>query len=205
MTSLDTASDRLPTGIAGLDQVLEGGLLRNGVYIAEGPPGAGKTLLATQLCFAAARRGERALYTTLLAESHERMLTHLSRMKFFDETLVPDAVYFISAFRALQQDGLPALLRLLREAILERKASILILDGMVTAEEISLARSPTSNELLQDRVRDERLHDVAAQQQRATAPISPSVHDGGWHLGADQRARGAEYDSPPSGAQDARY
>ena len=150
MTTEVNISERLPTGVAGLDRILEGGLLRSGVYIAEGPPGAGKTLLATQICFHAARRGERALYTTLLAETHERMLKHLSRMHFFDASLVPDGVYFISAFRALQQDGLPALLRLLRGAIVERKASLLVLDGMVTAEEVSLSGNELSNALVQD-------------------------------------------------------
>ena len=60
MTTEVNISERLPTGVAGLDRILEGGLLRSGVYIAEGPPGAGKTLLATQICFHAARRGERA-------------------------------------------------------------------------------------------------------------------------------------------------
>ncbi|MET0388879.1 MAG: ATPase domain-containing protein [Polyangiales bacterium] len=149
MTSSST-TDRLSTGIVGLDRILEGGFLRNAVYIAEGPPGAGKTMLASQLCFHNARQGERALYVTLLAESHERMLTHLSRMDFYDPALVPDGVYFISAFRALHQDGLPALLRLLRDAIIERKATVLVLDGMVTAEEISLARAPSANALTQD-------------------------------------------------------
>jgi len=141
---------RLSTGVAGLDLILEGGFVRGSVYIAEGPPGAGKTLLANQLCFHGARNGERALYVTLLAETHERMLTYLRRMAFFDEALIPDHVYFISAFRALQQDGLPALLRLLRETIMQRQATILIIDGMVTAEEISLSRSASANALMQD-------------------------------------------------------
>jgi circadian clock protein KaiC len=107
-------------------------------------------MLANQLCFHGARNGERALYVTLLAETHERMLTHLQRMQFFDASFIPDKVYFISAFRALQQDGLPALLRLLRDAIIDRKASILIIDGMVTAEEVSLSRTASSNTMVQD-------------------------------------------------------
>lgn len=138
--SADTPQ-RFSTGIAGLDRLVEGGLMRGGVYIAEGPPGAGKTVLANQMCFHSARSGERALYVTLLSESHDRMLNYLQRMRFFDPALIPEGVYFISAFRALQEDGLAALLRVLRGALVERKASLLVLDGVVTAEEVSLARA----------------------------------------------------------------
>ncbi len=82
-------SDRRPTGIAGLDRILEGGLLAAGVYIVQGPPGAGKTILANQACFHHAATGGHALYVTLLAESHSRLFAHLRRMAFFDVAAIP--------------------------------------------------------------------------------------------------------------------
>jgi circadian clock protein KaiC len=39
---------RLRTGIAGLDDVLYGGLTPNRLYLLEGKPGSGKTTLALQ-------------------------------------------------------------------------------------------------------------------------------------------------------------
>jgi circadian clock protein KaiC len=33
--------ERLPSGIPGLDTLLEGGFFRSGVYILQGPPGSG--------------------------------------------------------------------------------------------------------------------------------------------------------------------
>src|SRR5579864_1155173 len=36
---------RVPTGITGLDEILYGGFLEGGVYIVQGSPGAGKTVL----------------------------------------------------------------------------------------------------------------------------------------------------------------
>jgi circadian clock protein KaiC len=42
---------RLSSGVPGLDRVLGGGLFDGGVYIVEGMPGAGKTILANQICF----------------------------------------------------------------------------------------------------------------------------------------------------------
>ena len=49
----------------GLDRILEGGLLVAGVYIVQGPPGAGKTILANQTCFNHAATGGHAVYVTL--------------------------------------------------------------------------------------------------------------------------------------------
>ena len=37
--------DRLETGIAGLDTILGGGVFEGGIYIIQGAPGAGKTIL----------------------------------------------------------------------------------------------------------------------------------------------------------------
>ncbi|MGG5810102.1 ATPase domain-containing protein [Falsiroseomonas sp. CW058] len=53
------------TGIAGLDNVLSGGLSRGRVYLLEGSPGTGKTTVALQFLMDGAARGERGLYITL--------------------------------------------------------------------------------------------------------------------------------------------
>ena len=53
------------TGIAGLDDVLAGGLARGRVFLLEGHPGTGKTTVATQFLLAGAAAGEKALYITL--------------------------------------------------------------------------------------------------------------------------------------------
>jgi KaiC/GvpD/RAD55 family RecA-like ATPase len=46
-----SATARVKTGIPGLDEVLEGGLLRNYAYSIVGPPGVGKTTMASQFLF----------------------------------------------------------------------------------------------------------------------------------------------------------
>ena len=75
-------NDRVATGIAGLDAILGGGVFEGGIYIIQGAPGAGKTILGNQICFAQAAQGRNALYITLLAESHARMIGHMRRLKW---------------------------------------------------------------------------------------------------------------------------
>src|SRR5579875_2673192 len=53
------------TGIAGLDDILGGGITPDRVYLVEGNPGSGKTTLALHFLFEGRRLGEAGLYVTL--------------------------------------------------------------------------------------------------------------------------------------------
>ena len=64
-TPVAHASPPDSTGIAGLDEILCGGLTPDRVYLIEGVPGSGKTTLALQFLLEGVRRGERVLYVTL--------------------------------------------------------------------------------------------------------------------------------------------
>jgi circadian clock protein KaiC len=59
------------TGIAGLDDILSGGLSRGHIFLLEGMPGAGKTTVAVQFLLEGARQGERSLYITLSETERE--------------------------------------------------------------------------------------------------------------------------------------
>src|ERR1700730_10532245 len=127
--------ERVPTGVPGLDTILRGGVLRGGLFIIQGSPGAGKTILGNQICFRHVANGGRALYVTLLAENHARMLLHIGQLGFFEETVIPDRLYYISAFRVLEGDGLAGLLDLLRREVQSHDASVLIIDGLSAVED----------------------------------------------------------------------
>ena len=92
------------TGIAGLDDILGGGLARGRLYLIEGTPGAGKTTLALQFLMEGARRGESTLYVTLsetaeelraVAQSHGWSLEGVNVRELLpsQEMLQPDEQY----------------------------------------------------------------------------------------------------------------
>ncbi len=70
------------------------------------------------------------------------MFAHLRRMAFFDEAAIPDRVYYIGGYSALESNGLDALVTLIRGAIQKHNATLLVVDGLVSAQE----SSPTDRE-----------------------------------------------------------
>lgn len=127
----------VPTGIAGLDRILRGGLVENEVYIVQGTPGTGKTILGNQICFNHARQGGKALYIGLLTESYDRMTAFIRPMAFFDEKFIGREVVYLSGFAALEREGLPGLQRLIVEEIRRTGATFAVLDGLFVAYDMA--------------------------------------------------------------------
>lgn len=145
---------RSKTGIIGLDTILNGGFLDGGMYIIQGSPGAGKTILTNQLCFNHIANGGRALFVTLLAENHARLIDNISNFEFFDQSKIPDNMIYLSAYNELSEGGLDALGQILRREILSRKITMVVIDGLVSAQ-----TSATSNTEFREFVHD--LQEVA--------------------------------------------
>src|SRR4051794_5156551 len=71
---MNTATKFLPrasTGVAGLDNVIEGGLARNRLHLLEGSPGTGKTTIGLQFLLAGALAGEIGIYVSLAETDQE--------------------------------------------------------------------------------------------------------------------------------------
>jgi len=122
---------RIPTGVPGLDRLLGGGLLEGGVYFVQGAPGTGKTTLANQVCFGQAARGGYAIYLTLLAESHARMLQHMVAHTFFDAGLVGSLITYVNGYKALAAEGLEGVIGILRSELARHRAAMVVIDGLV--------------------------------------------------------------------------
>lgn len=63
--------ERVKTGIAGLDEMLKGGLIANRPYIVSGKPGSGKTIMAMQFLIEGTKNQEKSLYISLEEGSEE--------------------------------------------------------------------------------------------------------------------------------------
>lgn len=97
---------RVSTGVIGLDDILNGGLPEDHLYLIEGDPGSGKTTLALQFLLDAHRRGEHVLYVTLsesvrelhaIARSHGWSLDGIELMEVIPppESLLPEDQYTV--------------------------------------------------------------------------------------------------------------
>lgn len=137
MSALTTPTDdQLPetrqevtlTGVPHLDEVLGGGLPRSSLVLVMGLPGSGKTSLASQIAFAAARDGKTVLVLTALSESTDKLIDHLGGFTFFDATLVGGAIQFFSLQQALGE-GLSATRKVILDEARRLRADLILLDG----------------------------------------------------------------------------
>jgi circadian clock protein KaiC len=111
---------RLASGVAGLDEVLGGGVPEFSFNLIAGGPGSGKTTLAHQLMFAIATPERPALYVSILGEPPIKMLRYQQQYAFFDETHIGPAVRFLHLGEEVLAEGLE---RVLEHIIAEVEAS----------------------------------------------------------------------------------
>lgn len=122
------AGDPVPSGIDGLDALLNGGIARGTSTLVSGPAGAGKTTLALQYLAAACARGERVV----IYEFDERIGTMISRAKAFGIDL--QALIDAGSLTVRQVD--PAEIApgqfsaMVRHEVEERKARIVLIDSL---------------------------------------------------------------------------
>lgn len=59
------ARERVPTGVEGLDKILQGGLPAGKSYLVSGEPGTGKTTFSAQYILEGIKRGENGIYVSV--------------------------------------------------------------------------------------------------------------------------------------------
>lgn len=132
--------ERVATGVPGLDAVLHDGLLRGASYLILGEPGTGKTILGNQFAYSVAANDGVALYVTVLAEAHDRMLMHLASFDFFNPEVIGRGVHYLSLVHQLGETGLAGALSELRRLVRMHGASLLVIDGASRFEDFAVSR-----------------------------------------------------------------
>lgn len=132
--------ERVETGIPGLDAVMRGGLLRGASCLVVGEPGTGKTTLGNQIAYHVAANDGVAIFVTVVAEAHDRMLMHLASFDFFEPDAVGRQVHYLSLVHQLGESGLPGALSEMRRLVRAHGASLVVIDGAARFEDFAASR-----------------------------------------------------------------
>jgi circadian clock protein KaiC len=124
--------NKLPTGVAGLDEIVGGGLPEFSFNIIAGAPGSGKTTLAHQFVFANATPERPALYFTVLGESAIKMLRYQQQYTFFDPTKLPNSVRFINLSQVVLEKDLGAVLAEIVKEVEKANPAVVVVDSFRT-------------------------------------------------------------------------
>ncbi|MDQ0316955.1 ATPase domain-containing protein [Amorphus orientalis] len=134
MSTVQHAADKLSTGIAGLDAVLAGGLPRGGTTVLVGGPGAGKTVLASQIAVHRALQDEHVLFVAF-EETPPSIVQTLQSFDWAPDDFAAAGIHFLNtrqATRAVATGGfsLDGLLAMIGAHIEEHAISVVVLDGI---------------------------------------------------------------------------
>lgn len=129
--------ERVSTGVAGLDEVLGGGIPAKSVTVVSGEPGSGKTVLALQMLFSAARQGKRSLYFTTLSEPSLKLLRHMQGFRFFDPRLLDERVRMVDLGSALRAHDPEQALATVVERVEESEPDLVVIDSFKALHDLS--------------------------------------------------------------------
>lgn len=123
---------RLETGITGLDRILDGGLTVGSAYLILGGPGAGKTVLSSQILFHRVKHGEQVLLVSMLGETTTKWVENVASLAFFDRAAVGAALEVVNGYSLAEQEGLDGLYEMLRRVMTTRTRSLVVLDSLAS-------------------------------------------------------------------------
>jgi circadian clock protein KaiC len=131
----DEQVERYSSGVAGLDEMTQGGWLRNSIIIVRGPTGSGKTMLAGLYARAGALRGERVVYYGF-EETRPILLRNYREIGMDMEPLI-EAGHLKVICRYPEATSLEDLLVDLRLGLEELKPSLVVIDSISSIEHAS--------------------------------------------------------------------
>ena len=120
--------ERLSTGIAGLDALIEGGIPKGFTVLVAGNPGSGKTVLTTHFLYAGLTKNENGVYVSF-TEADYSFYNNTDRFGMkFREFAKQNKFSFID-FSAVTQDGIQDALEEVLATIKETHAKRIVIDS----------------------------------------------------------------------------
>ena len=126
---LDEKIERIPTGIPGLDNLIQGGFPRGSLIVVAGNPGSGKTILSSQfLYYGAVDYGERGIYVSF-AENRKSFMSNLANLGLNFVKLEKERKFKFLDMVTMKEEGMATALEMIVGEIYSFKASRLVIDS----------------------------------------------------------------------------
>ena len=120
---------RIPSGINGLDSLIDGGFPKGSLILLAGNPGTGKTVFGMQfLCRGAQDYGENGIYVSF-AESEDTLFHNMSKLFGYDLKTGGDGKVKVLDFTTVTEKGLSTILEMILKEITALKAKRLVIDS----------------------------------------------------------------------------
>lgn len=119
---------RIPSGINGLDEMIEGGFPFPSVVLVAGSAGTGKTTFGMKFLIEGAMNGEQCLFFTTLSEPTQWMLRYASQFDFVDKEYFGREIMYKDMGLMLQRDGYEELLDYIDDQIAEIMPQRIVID-----------------------------------------------------------------------------
>ena len=132
--------ERIPTNVPNLDYILSGGIPRNSVVIISGVPGAGKTVLASQIAYSNATPDERALIISTTSEPMSKFIRFAQEFAFFDMDKLGNAVIYEDIGARLLEGNGGRMIDLILDLVRKHDPSILIVDSFKALSDLASSR-----------------------------------------------------------------
>ena len=123
------AIGRLKTGVDGLDELIEGGLVRGDIHLLAGGPGTGKTVLSANIAYNAAVAGENVVYATF-EESADYFRRNVRLLGLEVAPLEKEGRISLVDLEALKGQQLETNISTLIQATKDSKGTLLVIDSV---------------------------------------------------------------------------
>jgi KaiC/GvpD/RAD55 family RecA-like ATPase len=121
--------DRTKTGVEGLDELIDGGVIKGEIILLAGSTGSGKTILSTQFIHNGAKNGEKGVYATF-EEDEISLKRNMARLGMDLEKLEAEGKVRVVGLQSMKDIGLTANLDYILKTVKEIEAERLVIDSL---------------------------------------------------------------------------
>jgi circadian clock protein KaiC len=122
--------ERIKTGVEGLDELIDGGLIKGEVILLAGTTGSGKTIFSSQFIYnGATQYGEKGVYATF-EEDEISLKRNMEKLGMDLEKLEREGKVKVIGLQAMKDLGLNANLDYVLKTVKEIKAERLVIDSL---------------------------------------------------------------------------